>query len=505
MKVFLMFPDRDFDSEQSEPWNGSDLIRDLQLDHILKAMAIGDNFIYRIAQTALLAGLYAGREEILYRQAVLKDCMQNAAVIRSLYELATAAAQYKDRSYRGTAVVNYPPAILSDAVETLESFLGMLKTLRLTAVREKDKFTSEGFRHFYAKVTEEFNDDYLGKVKEHLSELKLTRGLLIGAQPGRGNKGANYVLRQPNKQKGWVQRVFTRGPKGYSFRVDDRDEVVARDLGILKSRGLSSVANATAQSADSVLNFFLVLRTELAFYVGCLNLFDRLKMINAPGCFPEPATAGEAKFTAEGLYDLSLALSMEPPVVGNEIHADSRNLLIITGANKGGKTTFLRSVGQSRLMMQSGMFVPARSFKASICRGLFTHFKRREDVSMESGKLDEELNRMNQIAEHLTAGSVVLLNEAFASTNEREGSEIARQIVTALSEKKVNVIFVSHLYQFTRGFFEKRSDDTLFLRAERKEDGTRTYRLIEGEPLETSYGADLYYRIMEGDQSHAQI
>ena len=141
------------------------------------------------------------------------------------------------------------------------------------------------------------------------------------------------------------------------------------------------------------------------------------------------------------------------------------------------------------------MFVPARSFSANLCAGLYTHFKRKEDVSMESGKLDEELSRMSEIANHLTANSMVLFNEAFAATNEREGSEIAREIVTALSERRVKVFFVSHLHQFTRGLHEKRTGDTLFLRAEREADGTRTYKLIEGEPLETSYGEDLYQRI----------
>jgi DNA mismatch repair ATPase MutS len=502
VKVFLMFPDRDFDIEQAEPWNGSDLIRDLQLDHILKAMAVGDNFIYRVSQAVFLSSIYGNREIVAYRQAVLKDCQKNTEIVRGLYDLASAAALNKDKSYRGTGVVNYPPAILSDAVDTLLSFLGVLKSLRDVADRESAKFESTGFNQLFFRIKDQFGDDYLKEVAEHLEELKLSGGLLIGAHLGRGSKGTNYVLHKPNQQKGWVQRVFTRGPKSYSFRVDDRDEVTARELGILKSRGLSSVANATAQSADNVLNFFLMLRTELAFYVGCLNLHNRLNEINEPICFPVPFSGEERKLAAEGIYDLSLALTMGKPVVGNDINADNRSLVIVTGANKGGKTTFLRSVGQNQVMMHSGMFVPARAFSANLCEGLFTHFKRKEDVSMESGKLDEELSRMNQIAEHLTTNSIVLCNEAFASTNEREGSEIARQIATALSEKRIKVFFVSHLYQFTHGIFEKKWDTTLFLRAERMEDGSRTFKLIEGEPLETSYGVDLYNRIME-PQVHA--
>jgi hypothetical protein len=54
---------------------------------------------------------------------------------------------------------------------------------------------------------------------------------------------------------------------------------------------------------------------------------------------------------------------------------------------------------------------------------------------MKSGKFDEELSRMSDIADDMTSNSMVLFNESFAATNEREGSEIGRQIVCALSEK----------------------------------------------------------------------
>jgi DNA mismatch repair ATPase MutS len=111
---------------------------------------------------------------------------------------------------------------------------------------------------------------------------------------------------------------------------------------------------------------------------------------------------------------------------------------------------------------------------------------------MESGKLDEELSRMSEIVGHVAPHSLVLLNESFAATNEREGSEIARQVVKALAEKGVEIVFVTHLYEFAGGLFEANQQNALFLRAERRDDGTRTYKIIAGKPLQTSYGEDLY-------------
>ena len=144
------------------------------------------------------------------------------------------------------------------------------------------------------------------------------------------------------------------------------------------------------------------------------------------------------------------------------------------------------------------MFVAAESFSADLCRGLFTHYKREEDATMKSGKFDEELSRMSDIVNALTPHSMLLFNESFAATNEREGSEIARQIVRALMETSAKVFFVTHLYEFAHGLSEQKMDNALFLRAERHADGRRTFKLLEGEPLQTSFGADLYEEIFGG-------
>lgn len=114
---------------------------------------------------------------------------------------------------------------------------------------------------------------------------------------------------------------------------------------------------------------------------------------------------------------------------------------------------------------------------------------------MKSGKLDEELGRMSDLVDHLAAGSMVLFNEFFAATNEREGSQIATQIVEALTENGNEMFFVTHLFEFTHGLHERKLQNATFLRAERQEDGTRTYTLKEAAPLQTSYGQDVYDRI----------
>jgi DNA mismatch repair ATPase MutS len=350
-------------------------------------------------------------------------------------------------------------------------------------------------------LAEELDEGYLQLVDDHLKTLNFRGGILISAHLAAGNKGTGYRLRQP-RERGLLGRLFDRS--GYSFTIPERDHNGFKALGDLEDRGVNLAASALTQAVDHVHSFFTMLRTEIGFYVGCLNLHERLAGLGEPTAFPTPVPAGEPALSADGLYDPCLTLTTGERVVGNDVDAEGKLLVVITGANQGGKSTFLRSVGLAQLMTQCGMFVAAQSLRVNVCAGVFTHYKREEDETMESGKLDEELARMSEIANHVTAGSIVLCNESFAATNEREGSQIARQVVTALVEQGIKVLFVTHMFDLADGLHRRKLDTALFLRAERGSAGARPFKLSEARPLPTSYGEDSYRKIFGADVETAR-
>ena len=495
MKAHLMYRDRDFDAQQALPSNEAALTQDLELDTLFKAMAQGDEFLHQVARQVLLSGLNEDLETILFRQQVLKDCLGHYAAVKGLYDIAVAAIEGQKKHWWGTSGRS-PGLILHSSVDLVQMFMGLLKRLKLIADEHSEKFESAGFSAFFRMLKAELADDYFASIQDHLKELKFREGVLVSAELGKGNEGSNYVLRKSLvKKTGWIRRIFAREPPSYTFHLHPRDEAGAQALSILRDLGINLVANALAQSAEHILSFFTMLRTELAFYVACVNLHGRLVGQGTLVCFPVPAPGGTRRHTCRGLYDVCLALSLGHEVVGNDLDADEKNLVIVTGANQGGKSTFLRGIGLAQLMMQCGMFVAAEAFSADIGRRLLTHYKREEDSTMTSGKFDEELSRMSDVVDALTPDSMLLFNESFAATNEREGSEIARQIVLALSETPVKVFFVTHLYEFAHGLCEQRLDNAVFLRAERQADGRRSFKLLDGEPLQTSFGTDLYEEI----------
>jgi DNA mismatch repair ATPase MutS len=512
MKAFLMYRDRDFDPQQLLsrrerdlrptatdrsldlnqllPWNEGQLTQDLGLDILLRAMALDDKFLFEVAKVAVLSSV-TDMTTILYRQQVYRDCSKCESIVRDIYAIAVEAIERERKNY-WSVFGRYPTGTLSRAVDVLRMFVGVLKRLRRIADEHASKFESEGFSRLFAVLREELGDEFFAAVEEHLQQLKFRRGVLVSANLGKGNKAAGYVLCKPREDdRNWMVRIFQK-PRDYTFQLHPRDEAGTNALSKIRDQGVNLVANALAQSADHVLNFFQMLRTELAFYIGCLNLQRQLLELREPTCSPAPAPAGERKLSFSGLYDICLALTAGGKIVGNHLNADGKNLIVITGANTGGKSTFLRSLGLAQLMMQAGMFVPADTFSAEVRSGVFTHYKREEDATMESGKLDEELGRISDIVDRLTPTSMVLFNESFAATNEREGSEIACQITNALVERGIKLAFVTHLYEFAHDLCERRIKNAIFLRAERHTDGTRTFRMVEGEPLQTSHGKDLY-------------
>lgn len=494
MKTFLMFPDRDFDPKQPLPPNAPDLTQDLELNVLFESMARKDGFLLKICKSVLLTSL-TDSETILYRQEILKDCLHNPEVIRAIYQIPFEAFEEKRHSWLGI-FTHSPSSVLHSAVNLMFMFVTMLRKLRLLADHHASNFHSEGFSHFFRMIQEELGDEYLDTVEHHLHQLKNSETLLISAVLGKGNEGTGYTLRLPNaRNKPWLASVLGRKSPVFSFTISERDDAGMRALGDLKDSGINAAANALAQAADHIEAFLDTLRHELAFYVGCLNLKETLELTENPIVFPTPYPLESRQLHFEGLYDAGLALTTKMSVVGNNLQLDGTNLVVITGANQGGKSTFLRSVGVAQLMLQAGMFVPAEAYSANLCQGVFTHYKRREDASMKSGKLDEELNRMSIIVDQIKPNAMILFNESFAATNEREGSEIARQITSALVERKIKVIFVTHMYEFAHSLCGSKTYGGIFLRADRTSEGKRTYRLSVGDPLTTSFAEDIYEQV----------
>ncbi len=506
MNVHLLYPDRDLRLDEPTKDDAQALVQDLALEPLFRTMAQEDGLIGNVVRSVLLAHGTADLSVIRFRQEALSDCLAHGDIVLDLYQCAGEGLE----SVRQLGILGFysrsPSSMLYSGLKVLGALVPTLKRLRMMAASAYPRFRSRAFRNLFETIESELDDVFFGEVESHRRELEFRDGVLMSAVLGAANKGTNYELKQSGvRHPTWAERLFRPTRDALSFSVAPRDEAGHRALEALRDRALHPVAHALLQSNDHMMAFLTALRTELAFYLGCTHLHSQLVDQGLTVCFPVALPPDRRTHACSGLFDLSLVLGgVDGRVCGNDLDIVDRWIILVTGANRGGKTTFLRALGQAQLMMQAGMFVPAASFTANVSDGIFTHFKRREDASMERGKLDEELQRLSAVVTRLRRNSLLIMNESFASTHEVEGSELALQILSALALLRVKVVFVTHLYTFARMWYEAGREDTWFLRAERLSDGTRTFRMITGEPFDTSFGEDVYRRVFsppEGDDT----
>ncbi|HEX2946349.1 MAG TPA: DNA mismatch repair protein MutS [Clostridia bacterium] len=501
MKPYLLFEQYKGDLYHKIP-NEKDLAEDLNLSAVFRAMAQNDSFIHNTARQVILCSL-SDTEAISYRQNVLKDCLNNQSVIRRLYDISEnimeEAAFYKQStqpSFSRAVTVSYK---LRNAAGLADILIAGLETLRSTAHRYKGNFKSKGLTAFCLQQETLLTDDFFIELKKYISDLGfISEGgrIIIGSSIGKGLKGTAHILRSISNRnadnKG--SKEANRSRQSGTILLDNIS--IANNAKEVEEAGLVHILRLLNRFNESVLDFFDTLHFEAGFYAGCINLHNIVKGHSAAVSFPVPDEANKRNLSFESLYDLSLLLNEQRQPVSNGLDTHDTCLYIITGANQGGKSTYLRSIGIAQLLMQCGMFVPASYYRANVSESIFTYFTREEDESMNSGKLEEELKRMNEIISSACRNSLIFMNEPFATTTERDGSKIAQDIVTAFYELDVKTLVVTHLFEFANLMFVQELQKAVFLRAERSDGGSRTFNIKEGEPLTTSYGEDIFNSVM---------
>ncbi len=190
---------------------------------------------------------------------------------------------------------------------------------------------------------------------------------------------------------------------------------------------------------------------EVQFYLAWQEQVEALRGAGLDCCLPE--VSSESKETeAEAAFDLALALKRgadSPEVVPNdfELHGPER-ILVVSGPNQGGKTTFARAFGQLHQLARLGVPVPARRARLFLADEIYTHFEREEDVASLRGKLDDELLRVQRILGEASGDSVAILNEIFSATTLADAVVLGTEVLSRLIELDclgVCVTFVDEL------------------------------------------------------------
>ena len=204
--------------------------------------------------------------------------------------------------------------------------------------------------------------------------------------------------------------------------------------------GYASFADETIVRADR----------EAQFYLAYLDYVDRFRNAGSPFCYPHVSLSKTV--LVQATFDVALAgklVGEGVPVVFNnfELH-DAERIFVVTGPNQGGKTTFARTFGQLHHLASIGCPVPGADARLFLFDEMFAHFEAEEDLTNLSGKLEEDLHRIQQVLREATGNSIVILNEIFASTTLKDARVLGTRLIeeiTTLGALAVYVTFIDEL------------------------------------------------------------
>lgn len=258
---------------------------------------------------------------------------------------------------------------------------------------------------------------------------------------------------------------------------------------------------STLQKYINISGFTLVsLVPEIIFYIRWADLIEKIQSKGLPLCKPEILpTENRALFT-KNIYNLKLAIKVAEgeniDIVGNDFEfSDIGRIYIMTGPNRGGKTTFTQAVGIACLLAQNGLYVPAKEFKVSPCDNIFTHFPADENETVDLGRLGEESQRIAEIFKKASDKSLLLFNESLATTNVAEGLYIAKDVVKAMIYIGTRTIFNTHMHELARNLDKLNGEITGDSKVESLitgvENGSRSFKVSIAPPQGVSYARDI--------------
>jgi hypothetical protein len=397
---------------------------DLNLDQVIAAVvARRDEGILR----PLFHSLYRNEEIVRHRQAVFAD-LEQPEVLRifpafcEAMRAVRANLGYADKISRRChkhAVFLRAAAIYCDGIAAL------LRGLQSRAIQ------SAGLKHLQAYLV-----DYLGSAafRQLAKETADLRESLSGISYGLLFRGDRVTVRKYADEPDYTVTILERFAR---FRKTDveppvppkpKDDVSLNHIeeGILEFVGrlfpeqFHRLGDHVLRHADFIDEVVARFDNEIGFFIAYLEFIEPLKRAGLPFCHSGVSLSSKATEVV-GSFDLALAAKLVPEkhaVICNDFHlTDPERLIVVSGPNQGGKTTFARMFGQLHFLAGLGCPVPGKSARLFLPDRIFTHFEREENIANLRGKLEDELVRLHRSCEAMTADSVIVLNEIFNSTS----------------------------------------------------------------------------------------
>ena len=224
--------------------------------------------------------------------------------------------------------------------------------------------------------------------------------------------------------------------------------------------------------------------TELGFYLSFASFFEKIRSFNIPLVYPKRTDKYEINI--KNAYDVSLIKKDERNIVPNDIEMTEKEpFFFLTGANGGGKTTYLRTVGIAVVLYLLGCQIPCDSAEIGGINRIFTHFPHDERFD-GTGRFVEEKTRVDDILSKAEKGSVILLNETFSSTNEENAVKCTSELAREINRRGIFGLYITHQHAI-----EETEIPYLNVKIDTEDQNRRTYKVIRKRASDGSFALDI--------------
>lgn len=539
----LLYPLRPSGDTASPPRSlPEEAAEDLQLRTLTGAMGGSSEEQHLILST--LTDLQTDAATIRYRQAIFADLTANPQLTSGLEELMPRIEELV--SFRGLRQNQGLPFLESVwRLGELELYVSIMEDLSELLSDPQLQLQADGFTELRRRVEEKRADRRYVSLRKELPGLSagikekasITLGINLDHHLRPVEAGIVSINADTYTPRNLLSRIFG-GEAGFStmtpLHSSPATDAEGRTLPLAPLfQELDSLIKSSAKRLRKPLQDYLylhtgflsALRTDFLFFLGGVRLYRRFQKAGLPVCIPQILPPDERRFHARGMYSPLLLLEgsggnsdeeAAAGIVPSDIDFDDTGrLFVLTGPNRGGKTTFTRAVGLSHLLAQAGLFVPARDCSLSPATQLHTHFPRREQENSDAGRLGSEAHRLSALFEQLTPFSLVLLNESLTSTSPGEGVYLAMDILRGLRLAGVRAVFTTHYHDLassaerinreTAGDSRVASLVAEAVHEEETDTARRTFRIVRREPDGSSYARDIARRYGIGYQQIREV
>ena len=522
--------------EKSPLSMSSEAINDLSLDFIVSAIT-KDEFEQNIIKQ-LMTQIECSEELIKYRCDVFEDFLRIPKLRSNLTSLLEMLGELREiEKFKKDSDASSLWQLVNRMRE-INRYIDCIKELRSTLdgmdIRSQGLIT---LRELVGKIYEDGSFEPLQQDMEELfKKVRQLRSVTIGVnlddmlRPVRAGilslNGKEFtdsgVLKrfmamsakkdgsgiQPNDDYAHLKTFHAAASKEFKLAYDDTPTGADRLSDSIKFV-VTDILDKITRNIKDVLRkhvnvsgyAFISLIPEIIFYIRWAELIEKIQAKGLPLCKAEILPVGERCIRARDIYNLKLAIKIvsgeELKIVTNDLDFDNDigRIFILTGPNRGGKTTITQALGIAVLMAQCGIYVPCSSLKLSPCDNIYTHFPADENETVDLGRLGEESSRLAEIFSKATSKSMLLLNESLATTNVTEGMYIATDVLKAMRYLGVRCIFNTHMHELAANVDKMnkavKGSSKIESMVTGVEKGQRSFKVSVNPPQGLSYAKDI--------------